>query len=167
MGVDPQKVRAGRISSPHGLDGSVKVADPVAPLLAKGSKVEVDGRLMTIERRSGTDAKPIIRLEGCTDRSMADQLRGVLLMVEREALPELTDDEWWVSDLVGLKVVDGDFQVGEVARVIGLPSCEALEVERASGTKLLVPIIGDAVRNVDLDSGTVDIDLTFLGESKG
>ena len=166
MGIDPQKARAGRISSPHGLDGSVKVADPVAPLLEKGCSVEVDGRLLKIERRSGTDAKPIIRFAGFTDRTMAEQLRGAVLMVERDALPELTEDEWWASDLVGLSVVDGQFPVGEVTAVIGLPSCEVLEVERASAAKLLVPLIGDAVRSVEIKSGIVDIDLKFLGESQ-
>ena len=165
MGTDPMKVRAGRVSSPHGLDGSVKVADPVAPLLAKGCSVEVDGQVLTIERRSGTDAKPIIRFAGCTDRNMAEQLRGALLMVDREVLPELSEDEWWASDLVGLKVVDGAVAVGVVAGVMGLPSCEALEVERPAGARLLVPIIGDAVRSVDIDAALVDIDLKFLGEA--
>ena len=167
MGIDPLKVRAGRISSPHGLDGSVKVADPVAPLLAKGCSVEVNGRLMKIERRSGTDSKPIIRFAGCTDRNTAEQLRGAVLMVARDVLPELSHDEWWASDLVGLSVVDGELTVGTVTGVIGLPSCEALEVDRPSGSRLLVPIVGDAVRSVDLSAAKVDINLKFLGEDHG
>jgi ribosomal 30S subunit maturation factor RimM len=46
-----------------------------------------------------------------------------------------------------------------------LPSCEVLEVERAGRGDLLVPLVTDAVREVDLDRRSIDIDLEFLGEA--
>jgi len=165
LSAAPKKVRAGRITSPHGLDGSVKIAEPIPALLAKGATVEIDGRLIVIERRSGTDARPIIRLAGCSDRNAAELLRGAILMVERDAVPELGADEWWTDELVGCRVTDGDEVVGEVAGVLGLPSCEALQVARPDGSVLLVPLIGDAVRTVDTDSSVIDVDLIFLGEA--
>ena len=157
-------VKAGRISSPHGLDGSVKVAEAVPVLLRKGAEVRVGGRTVRIERRSGTDAKPIIRVSGCADRDAAEALRGVVIEVDRADAPELGADEWWSADLIGLAVRDGGHDVGTVTGVLGLPSCEALEVERPSQSSLLVPVIGDAVRSVDLEAGVIDVDLRFLGE---
>ena len=165
MADGPAHVTAGRISSPHGLDGSVKIAQPVAPLLKKGQTVWLEGVEHVIERRSGTDAKPIIRLSGCTSRSDSDALRGAILTVPRSAVPELGADEWWVADLVGCQVFDGDLKVGTVSNVMGLPSCEALEVERESGGVLLVPVISDALRTVDLKTRSIEIDLQFLGEA--
>jgi ribosomal 30S subunit maturation factor RimM len=50
-----------------------------------------------------------------------------------------------------------------VSRLLALPSCEVLEVERA-GEPLLVPLVSDAVRAVDLERRTIEIDLRFLGE---
>ena len=45
---------------------------------------------------------------------------------------------------------DGDRAVGTVRRLLALPSCEVLEVERAGGAgELLVPLVSDAVREVD------------------
>jgi 16S rRNA processing protein RimM len=55
--------------------------------------------------------------------------------------------------------------VGTVRRLVPLPSCEALEVERSDGGEdLLVPLVRDAVREVDVAARRVEIDLSFLGE---
>ena len=51
-------------------------------------------------------------------------------------------------------------------RLVALPSCEALEVARADGGDLLVPLVHDAVRSVDVGAGVVDVDLAFLGEAQ-
>jgi 16S rRNA processing protein RimM len=61
-------------------------------------------------------------------------------------------------------VVDGSFAVGRVRRMLALPSCEVLEVER-DGDDLLVPLVRDAVRSVDVDAGVVDVALAFLDEA--
>jgi ribosomal 30S subunit maturation factor RimM len=52
-----------------------------------------------------------------------------------------------------------------VTRLLELPSCEVLEVARTGGGQaLLVPLVTDAVRDVDLEHRVIDVDLRFLGE---
>ena len=152
-------VLAGRVGRPHGLDGSFHVLEPVAMLLELGRSIRVRGTVREIVRRAGTDERPILRLDGCADRDAAALLGGAELVVPREEAPELEEDEWWAADLVGLQVVDGEREVGRVDGLRGLPSCEALEVG-----DLLIPLVRDAVRAVDLERGVVDVDLFFLGE---
>ncbi len=49
---------------------------------------------------------------------------------------------------------------------MALPSCECLEVERVGGAPdLLVPLVRDAVRAVDVRRRRIDVDLRFLGET--
>ena len=60
---------------------------------------------------------------------------------------------------------DGERQVGTVRRLLPLPSCEVLEVDRGDVGDLLIPLVSDAVRSVDLDERIIDVDLEFLGES--
>ena len=49
--------------------------------------------------------------------------------------------------------------------MLALPSCEVLEVTRDGGDgDLLVPLVGDAVREVDVEGRSIDIYLRFLGE---
>jgi 16S rRNA processing protein RimM len=157
---------AGVVGRPHGLDGSFHVAEPVAALLELGTEVRVAGILRLIVRLAGHAGRPIVRLEGCEDRSAAEALRGQELFVGRGAAPALDEDEWWATDLEGCTVRDGERELGVVARLLALPSCEVLEVSRGGGAPdLLVPLVRDAVRDVDLDRRVIDVDLEFLGEA--
>jgi 16S rRNA processing protein RimM len=157
---------AGRVGRPHGLDGSFHVTRPRGALLVLGSTVRIADGEAKIVRRAGTDERPILRLAGHEGREAAEALRGHELLVHRAAAPALEDDEWYAEDLEGCRVVDGTVEVGQVRRLVALPSCEALEVERAGQGDLLVPLVRDAVRSVDVSRGVVDVDLAFLGEEQ-
>ncbi|HMJ04236.1 MAG TPA: ribosome maturation factor RimM [Conexibacter sp.] len=157
-------LHAGRIGRPHGLDGSFHVTQPRAALLDAGRMLLVDEREDEIVRRAGTDARPILRLASCTSRTAVEALRGTDLLVPRSEAPELEEDEWWPEQLEGCRVVDGERAVGVVRALRALPSCEVLEVAREGRGELLVPLIRDAVRSVDVDGRLIDVDLAFLGE---
>jgi 16S rRNA processing protein RimM len=165
--TDPERwLVAGIVGRPHGLDGSFYVAQPTPELLVDGAAVHVRGDQRRIVRRAGFDAKPIVRLDRSTDRDAALELRGAEILVARETAPQLDEDEWWAKDLEGCTVRDGTREVGIVTRLLTLPSCDVLEVQRTSeGAPLLVPLITDAVREVDIDGQAIDIDLRFLGEA--
>lgn len=159
---------AGHIGKPHGLDGSFYVTRPRAVLLVDGATVRVgEDRESEIVRRSGTDAKPILRLELAGSREAIEALRGEALTVPREVAPPLDDEEWYAADLVGCAVVDdaAGVVVGRVRELIALPSCEALAVVREDRPELLVPLVKDCVRSVDVAASRIDIDLAFLGDT--
>ncbi len=183
MTEPPSWLRAGAVGRPHGLDGSFHVADVVASvfaLLEHGSEVRVGSQPRRIVRLAGHAARPILRLQGCDRREDADALRGLVLSVPRALAPALDDDEWWAQELEGCTVRDGERVVGIVAALLALPSCEVLEVTRdgaaagdpaaaadpaaATGSTLLVPLIRDAVRSVDVQRHVIDVDMRFLGE---
>lgn len=155
----------GVVGRPHGLDGSVYVVDPRVALLELGATVSIGGVEREIVRRAGTDEHPILRLAGCENRDAAEALRGSSLEVPDAALPPLGPDEWWAEELEGAHVFDGDRELGVVRRLLALPSCECLEVERSDGRDLLVPLVRDAIRAVDVEHARIDIDLRFLGEA--
>jgi 16S rRNA processing protein RimM len=163
--ADERWLRAGVVGRPHGLDGSFHVVAPVAALLDGVVDVRVGGEVRRVVRSAGFARGPILRLEGSAAREDAEALRGQEIFVARQAAPELDEDEWWAEDLEGCAVVDGSEEVGVVTRLLELPSCEVLEVQRAAGgAALLVPLISDAVRAVDIEQGVIDVDLVFLGE---
>jgi 16S rRNA processing protein RimM len=158
----PRTLRAGRVGRPHGLDGSFHVLDPRPELLEVGRSLSLPGdRARTVARRAGTDARPILALEGVEDRDGAAALAGRELAAVAE-VDALDIDEWWAQDLEGCEVHDGPRPVGVVRRLLALPSCEVLEVARAGDGDLLVPLVGDAVRVVDVEERRIDVDLAFL-----
>jgi 16S rRNA processing protein RimM len=128
-----------------------------------GTRVYVDGAEAEVVRRAGTEERPIIRLAGRDSREQADALRGMDLWVRRSDLPPLGEDEWYAEDLEGCRVLDGEREVGVVSRLLAYPSCEVLEV-RSGDRELLIPLISDAVRDVDVAARRIDVDLSFLGE---
>jgi len=158
-------IEAGRVGRPHGLDGSFHVTRPDARLLAAaGDELHVGGRPVRVERRAGTEEKPILRLAGHAGRAAAEALRGAALCVPADRVPPLEPGEFWAHELQGCAVWDGETRVGEVRRMLPLPSCEALEVARPGGGELLVPMVRDAVRSVDVRAKRIEVDLGFLGE---
>jgi 16S rRNA processing protein RimM len=158
-----ESIEAGRVGRPHGLDGSFHVTRPVARLLAGVEEILVDGRPARVERRAGTAERPILRLAGHAGRAAAEALRGAQLAVAVDRAPALEPGEYWAHELEGCAVYDGDRRVGEVRRMVALPSCEALEVVGPEG-ELLVPMVRDAIRSVDVPGRRIDVDLAFLGE---
>jgi 16S rRNA processing protein RimM len=158
-------LRAGRVGRAHGLDGSFHVRDPRAALLAAGGEVRIGDLDFKIVRLAGHDGAPILRLAGCATREQASALTGEELFVAREAAPALGPEEWYPEQLVGCAVRDGEREVGEVRRVQALPSCEVLEVARPGAEDLLIPLVRDAVREVDPEQRRIDVDLGFLGEA--
>ena len=156
-------MQAGRIGRPHGLDGSFYVTRARAVLLAVGVSVRVQQDEFTIERRAGTDEKPILRLEGVTTPEAVEAIRGQALFCLLADAPPLGDREWWAEELEGCSVIDGSTTVGEVSKLLVLPSCEVLEVTRPDGTELLVPMVSDAIRSVDVDQRKIEVNLAFVG----
>jgi 16S rRNA processing protein RimM len=155
---------AGRVGRPHGLDGSFYVTRPTPRLLEQGATVTVGGSEARIVRRAGTQARPIVRLEGVSGREGAEALRGAELTVTRERAPALGEDEFWAHELEGCEVRDGGRLLGTVTRLIELPSCEALAVRPAAGgEELLVPMVRDAIRSVAPSQRVVEVDASFLG----
>lgn len=155
---------AGRIGRAHGLDGSFYVTRPRARLLSLGTSVTVAGvREAKIVRRAGTEQRPILRLEGIESREAVDLLRGSELAVDSRDVPKLEQGEWWGHELEGCEVLDGGRLLGTVARMIELPSCEALEVlPSEGGAVFLVPMVKDAVRSVEPEARRIEVDSSFL-----
>jgi 16S rRNA processing protein RimM len=138
-------VTAGRVGRPHGRDGSFYVDDADHPL-PPSTAVFLGNRPYTIARRSGTAARPLVRLSGVDDPGA---FRGELLLVDAQ----LGDDEWLASDLFGCSVPGH----GRVVHVLDGPSCSVLELSDG----VLVPFVADAIRSVR--PGEIVVNEEFLG----
>jgi 16S rRNA processing protein RimM len=145
------QVRAGRVGKAHGLDGSFYVDAPTTDL-SEGTQVTVAGRPAVVERRAGTDERPLIRLSDVADRHAATDLHGADLLVDGG---DLDEGEYLAEDLVGCNIPG----LGDVRRVIEAPSCDLLEV---GDEGLLVPFVSDAITRVDVAARTIEVDREFL-----
>ena len=141
-------VSAGRVGKAHGRDGSFYVDNP-RTRFELGAELRLGERKHEIVRSDGTADRPLIRLAGIEDPA---GVRGEILLVDEE----LEDDEYLVADLLGCEVPG----LGRVERVVDAPSCALLEVGEEAH---LIPLIGDAVKRVDLERKIIEVDREFLG----
>jgi 16S rRNA processing protein RimM len=141
------ELSAGRVGRSHGRDGSFYVDQAQHPL-PEGTRVRIGGAEHEIVRRAGTDDRPLVRLAGIDDPAA---LHGEPLLIEGE----LEQDEYLVADLVGCEVPG----VGYVERVIAGISCDVLEVGQDG---VLIPLVSDAVKRVDVDARRIEVDRRFL-----
>ncbi len=151
----PELVPVGRVGRPHGLDGAFVVERPSDDerRYQVGGVLLVDGQPATIvlSRRAG-GRRRAIKLDRPVDR-------GQQLAVDRTDLPPPDEGHFYVFELVGLAVVDESGR--EVATVQEVrPGVANDNLELSTGA--LVPMIEDAVLEIDLEGARIVVAAAFL-----
>ena len=152
------RVLVGAIGSAQGLQGLVRLKsfteEPAA--IADYAPLEDDAGQPVNIKLTGRETRGslIARIEGVTDRTGAEALKGTKLYVPRGALPEPGEDEWYQADLVGLAVEDADgAALGTVRAVLDHGAGDVIEIAGADGGSLMVPFTRDVVPVVDVPDG--------------
>lgn len=130
----------------HGIAGAVRLKLFCAGVesLNLHRTVAVEGRDLTLASVQAASQGAIARFAEVADRSAAEALRGRLLTVPRASLPPLGPGEYYWHDLVGLPVVAADgAALGEVVAVENFGASDLIEVARADGSRVLVPLVPD------------------------
>ena len=101
----------------------------------------------------------IAKLQGLADRTAAEKYKGWLIAVPRSSLPPAAEDEYYWSDLIGLKVINlADEELGTVDTLLETGANDVLSVRDVSGKALLIPFIASVIQRVDLAEKTVRVD---------
>ncbi|MHC8496652.1 MAG: ribosome maturation factor RimM [Actinomycetes bacterium] len=161
---DPRVV-VGRVGKPHGIRGDVTVelrTDEPQRRFAPGSVLSVAGTetSLTVEAMRLSGRGLVVHFAGCDGRDSAESLRDTLLEVTR-APGEMPaeDDEYYDSDLVGLRAQDDQGHiVGVINDVVHLPGQDLLSIVASTadgGTGFLLPFVEQFVPDVNLAEGVV------------
>jgi len=159
---DGGRIALAAVAGAHGVKGEVrlKLFTDSAANLASHKTLFIAGaqrRLLSV-RDAGKTA--VARIDGVTDRAMAEAMRGDLVEVDRSALPPLGDGEYYHADLVGLGCFDRAGEaLGTVVAVENYGAGDLLEVELVSGKRFLIPFRPGIA---DLADGGVSLDPDFL-----
>ena len=160
--ADGGRVTLAAVAGAHGIKGEVrlKLFSDTAESLAHHKKLFVGGaeRKLVSVRAAGKGA--VARFDGVADRTAAEQLRGSLVEIDRDALPPLGADEYYHADLIGTPCVDGEgAPIGSVVAVENFGAGDLLEVEREGGKRSLIPFREPMAR---LDDNRIVVDPEFL-----
>jgi 16S rRNA processing protein RimM len=150
-----EQVPVGRVGRPHGLDGAfvVEGGSDDESRYSVGATLYLDGQPahVVVSRRVG-GGRRAIKLDRPAER-------GQKLTIPREALPPPGKDEYYAFQLVGLPVEqEGGRRLGTVRDV--LPGAANDNLELDDGT--LVPMIEDAIADIDLERGRIVLNPGFM-----
>jgi 16S rRNA processing protein RimM len=153
----------GRIGRAHGVKGEVSVEvrtdDPAARFTPGASLATEDAGPLTVETVRTHSGRLLVRFAGIDDRTAAEGLRGMLLLVDSASIPPTGDpEEFHDHELIGLAAVSvaGD-PLGEIVDVQHHGQ-DLLVLRRPSGEEALVPFVTAIVPAVDVRAGRIVLD---------
>ena len=154
----------GIIASTHGVRGEVKVYpttdDPRRFRRLKEVGLDTGKEKMNLEIEGVKFFKQfvILKFKGLDNINDIEKYRQKSLYVTRKNAVRLQRDEYFIADLIGLKVQDEDGkELGTVKDVIETGANDVYEVEMADGKSLLLPAIKQCILNVDVENGTMQV----------
>ena len=153
-------LRVGVITSPHGVHGEVKVFpttdDPSRFLELETVLLDLGGgnerKELTIRQVRFFKNLVILGFEGITSRDQVEGWRQKELWITRDQAVELSEDENFIADLIGLSVrTDKGCALGTVTDVIQTGANDVYCVSGEDGKEILLPAIKDCILKVDLE----------------
>jgi 16S rRNA processing protein RimM len=162
---DPEElIPVGKIIGPHGIKGQMKVHSYSGNFESLNAArcvhlKSADGILQEFSLTSinANTGKFIISLKGFDDINQVEHIVGNELCLKRRNLPELSDDEYYWNDLIGLRVetIDGSL-LGSISDIFETGSSDIYVVTGAE-REYLIPAIADVIHLVDIEHGRIII----------
>lgn len=154
-GTGEEFLAVGRITRAHGIRGEVAVLKltEVEARFAAGSALRLeDGRRLTVDAVRPHGHRLLVKFQEIADRTVAEELRGEVLLVPAAEAPPPTEGSFWVHQVVGLEVVtESGRRLGPVREVLHNPANDLWVVDGPDG-EVLIPALGHVVVEVDLQA---------------
>ena len=156
-----EKIKVGKIVNAVGLKGEVKVYNysDSSEIYEITPEMYIGDKLMEIENVRLQKNMVILKIAGMDDRNAAEAAKGREIFITEGDLPELEEGEFYIRDLIGMTVIEGDTVLGKVKDVIQNTAQDVFEVERENGKQLLIPRVDEFVLDIDLDTREIKVSL--------
>ena len=161
---DDTAIVVGQLGSPHGLRGQLRMRahQPGAPSLEPGLEVllarENTWLAATIAAIAAHGRSMLITFVGIDDRTAAQRLTGMRVLVREADLPKPDEGEFYPHELHGFAMTTTDGRaLGTIAETFST-GLNDVWIVRDGPREHLIPIIADVVREIDHDGRRVVIE---------
>lgn len=159
-------LEVGKIVNTHGLRGDVKVvAWTDCPEVFEDIETVYIKKKNEYEKLDITNIKYqknnlIVKFAQIKDINEAEKYKNFVLYCKRADLGELPEGVYYIADLIGSKIVTEDGEsIGTVIDVFNTGSNDIYEVKREGKKNMLIPVIDDVVRKIDIENKTITVSL--------
>lgn len=154
-----------QVSAANGLNGEFKLLsfmdDPFSVLEYSPLLNEKGEPALVITKAREHKGALIVKAEGVPDRTAADKIKGLKLYIDRAELPEPEEDEYYITDLIGMKAYDAvGAEVGRVMNVDNFGAGDLLDIKPLEGAAFYLLFTAENVLEVDLDARRIVVDLS-------
>ena len=104
-------------------------------------------------------AYALLSLSDCGDRDVAERLRGQIVMIDRDQALPLEAGEYYLFQLIGLKVVADGMEIGRIKEVLQTGANDVYVVSGERYGEALVPAHAETINSIDFASGIVSMTL--------
>ena len=160
--MEESKIMVLSIVNTHGLKGDVRAlyyADGPDFFDSVEFVTTDKGEKLYLENVRVQKGALLVKFRGVDTPEAAEALRGRKCYVEKNQLSELSEGEYYIADLVGCDVTDGEKVIGAVKDVYRAGAGEMMEVGLPSGKTALIPFVEAFVKEVDLEKHTILVEL--------
>ena len=164
----PKTLVVGEIVGAHGIRGEVKVALETSfperfqrlTSVLVGPPDESAYRPYRLLAARLHKSFALLQLADVTDRTTAEEMRGLVVAIPASEAMPLGEDEYYVHQLQGLAVVTEEGEMlGTLEEVIFTGANDVYVVQAEDGAEVLLPAIEDVVLNIDLDAERMTVRL--------
>lgn len=159
-------IEVGKIVNTHGLRGDVKVIvwmdspEDFETLEHVYIETRSETKRLTVQRVRYQKNNIIAKFKEFDDINDVEQFKNKVLYADRDELGELPEGVHYIVDLIGLNVVSEDgVEIGVISDVLNTGANDIYDVKREGKKNLLLPVIDDVVKEIDIDGGTVTVHL--------
>lgn len=161
-----QLLQVGVITQPHGVRGEVKVFpttdDPVRfkklkKIILDTGKEKLD---LEVEHVKFFKQFVIVKFKEFDNINDIERYKRCPLLVTRENAVSLEEDEYFVADMIGMKVITEDgTEFGTLSDVMETGANDVYVIDSKEHGEVLMPAIKECVLNVDMESGIITVHL--------
>ena len=164
----PRQLVIGEILRPHSLRGELRMRvlsqDPqqlpaLNHVYLADSVDQIAPEPVPLRSLRFNNAYALLKVAGCDTRDQAEALRGKLVYCDIEQLPPLDDGEYFLFQLVGLRVVADGREIGRIREVLETGANDVYIIDSAAHGELLIPAHDETIDDIDFDQGVVTMSL--------
>ncbi len=163
-----QLMEIGMIVNTYGIKGFLKVVPYTDDITRfedlKSIYIETKNSLKTVIIEDVKYSKNLVllKLKGIDDINSAEVYKNCYIKIDRKDAVSLPEDSYFIIDLIGLTVyTDNNEELGTIADVYSTGANDIYVVKDEQGKQLLLPAIGDVIKNVDIQNKKMIVHLIY------